>query len=235
MQESVERMQSIRSWIGMAPAGGAGGGNSKPNATLARRQQAAQEKPHAERLASLVKAQTLQISQLQEDVDDLNANISRAVAAGDRRTAGAHLEERKRIQADMDVRRKKLANTRAQQKALETANSNIEHGLLLQEGASELKSAVQAMETIDLHEAVNDIQEAASMVDEHNAMLTEPILGSGGGTSLLDDAEMDAELDALMNAGHVDLPSVPSAKPTVAASVKKPSALISAEIKTDKE
>lgn len=229
-------MQAIRSWIGLTPASGSGSGEAKkPNATLVRRQQAAQEKPHHERLASQIRAQTLQISQLQEDVDDLNDKIKNAVAAGDRRTAGTHLEERKRIQADMELRKKKLANSRAQQKALENANSNIEHGLLLKEGADELKDAVAAMETIDLHGAVDDIQEAAGMVEEHNAILTEPILGGGDGG--INDAEVDAELNALMNE-HADLhamPSAPTKKPTVATVIKPVATKPDTAAATDKE
>ncbi len=213
-------MDYLRSLVGVSPsASAAAAKKKKPNAVLARKQQAAQEKPHHERLASSAKAQKLQLSQLQEDVDDMNTKLKLAVEVGDRRTAATYLAERNAIQADMTIRQKKLANTRAQLQAIETANSNLEHGLLLREGAEELTNVVAAMETIDVASAVGDIQEAAGMVEEHNVLLTEPILGTDDGG---DDA-VNAELDALMG---VKLPSAPGHTPkatthVAAAAVKK--------------
>jgi TolA-binding protein len=164
-------MQALRGVFGMAPSGGAAA-PKKPNAVLARKKQAAQERPHHERLALSVKAQQLQIGQLQEEVDDLNDKIKLSVDANDRASAGAHLLERKRIQTDIEMRKKKLANTRGQLHQIEMANANIEQALLTREGADELNSAVEAMETIDLDGAVDDMQDAAKTVDEHNERLT---------------------------------------------------------------
>ncbi len=197
-------MDAIRGLLGIAAPQPVH--KKKANTILERKKQAAQERPHHERLKLAITTQTLQIGQLQEDVDELNEKIQLAAAANDRRSAGVHIAERKRIQLDIDTRQKKLANTRAQLQAIETANANLEQGLLMREGADELKSAVEAMDTIDLNGAVDDMQEAASMVNEHNDRLTDPIFG--GGEELAD--EVNAELDAVMAAR---MPSVPTVAP----------------------
>lgn len=199
-------MQAIRGMLGITPPTTTT--QKKANAVLARKQQAAQERPHHERLALSIKAQQLQLSQLQEDVDELNDKIKLAVEANDRTSAGTHLAERKRIQADIEMRKKKLANTRGQLQQIETANANIEQGLLMREGAQELKSAVEAMETIDLDGAVADMQDAAATVNEHNERLTENIFDDGP-----DPSEVDSELDAIM---ATRLPTVPATRPVVA-------------------
>jgi hypothetical protein len=213
-------MQALRGVFGMAPSGGAAA-PKKPNAVLARKKQAAQERPHHERLALSVKAQQLQIGQLQEEVDDLNDKIKLSVDANDRASAGAHLLERKRIQTDIEMRKKKLANTRGQLHQIEMANANIEQALLTREGADELNSAVEAMETIDLDGAVDDMQDAAKTVDEHNERLTESIFGSP------DPSEVDSELDAIMGTRMPDAPTttpvVPTRVPAAAAAKKQES------------
>jgi hypothetical protein len=206
-------LDSIRGWIGVAPPKAATPAK-KPNAVLERRKQAAQEQTHEQRLAALIRAQTVQISQLREDVEDYKEQTNQHLASGNRVAARNAIEARKKVEADIALRQKKLENTRAQQHAIEMANANLEHGLLLQEGAQELKGATEAMAEIDLEGAVDTMQDAAAEVEEHNVLLTEPIFTAGG---TVDDGEVDDELNALL-AEQADLkaasfPDVPKTAP----------------------
>lgn len=107
-----------------------------------------------------------------------------------------------------------MANLKAQQQALETANSNIEQGLLLKEGSEQLKDAVGALDEIDLSSAVDTMQEAAGKVEEHNEMLSEPIFG--GSNTLIEQDEVDTELDALMQEQALEFPDAPKTTPVKA-------------------
>jgi hypothetical protein len=210
-------MDWLRSAIGVAPTNNRSNSRPAPNATLERARAREGEKPHHERLASLVRAQSLQMQAMREEYADLGghqdimrANVQSAIARGDKQEAGRLLRESKKIeleraklQAEMEMHEKKLANTRAQQQVLSTANANIEQALLMQSGAQELQSATQAMEEIDLAGAMDSIQDAAGLVRDHDQMLTEPILGGGVGQDTIDDDEVQEELRRLMDA-HAD-------------------------------
>ena len=121
-----------------------------------------EEKPHAERLASLVRAQTQQIGQLEDHLEEVTLEFEQIDVARNRPAAMQKLNEKKKLQAELDLLKKKLANTRAQQNAIQTATANLNQATLVEEGAVELKAVASAMTTIDLAGAMDSIQESTS-------------------------------------------------------------------------
>lgn len=196
-------MDWLRSAIGLqAPPP-----SSKSNATLDRYRQT----PHEERSEKFVRAQMMRIEMLKEELKDEESDTRAAVARGDRVAAQQHLTRAKKARLELQTLQKKHDNMMQTQGAILNAHSNVAQGLLVQESAAELESAVNALEEIDFKSAVDALQDAAAVMEEHDIRLTEPIFSNN-----VVEYEVEDELERLMQehqerealAATANLPSV---------------------------
>jgi len=185
-------MDWLRSAIGIAPA--TSSSSQKPNATLERYRNDT-SMSHEERSEKFARAQLMRIDMLKEELRDEEADAKVAVARKDRVAAQQHLMRAKKVRSELQTLQKKHDNMRQTQGAIQNANSNVAQGVLVQQGAAELENAVNALEEIDLDAAVDALQEAAGMMEEHDTRLTEPIFSNGG---IVDEYEVDEELDRML-------------------------------------
>lgn len=170
----------------------------KPNSTIERRKQAAKDQSHGDRLAALIRAENLRIGALQSEISDKTAEIDEFIKKNQNTQAKATMMEKRQLESTLVQKRARLANLTAQQNAVSQANGNLEHALLVSEGAEELESATSAMEQIDLTDAVNRMQEADNQLAEHNDILSQPMFTAG--TAIIDPDDVDAEFEAMLEA-----------------------------------
>ncbi len=185
-------LDSIRSMIGLAPPPPSS--SSAGNSVLERKREAAKETPHLDRLSTLAKAQDMQIACMKDELHEVQSGLKYATSVKNVNEMRSCLARGKELQAEMSLLEKKRVNTYAQLRAIQTADSNLDQALLVKEGAHELKQTVDAMEDIGLEDAVDQMQDAAAMVTEHNDLLTAPLFPSDA----VEDDEVDAELRALL-------------------------------------
>lgn len=167
------------------------------------------------RLQRMVKKQELDIGGLQEEIRELNDDSVKLVQRSrdpkvpvvERNQcvaeAKAKLTECARKKAELETVSKKLTNLRGQLSVMQTANSNLEHALLVQQGADELESTVAAMDDLNVENAIDRLQDAASEVHHHTSLFTQDMGLSGHDTVVLED-QVDEELAALMREQHDD-------------------------------
>lgn len=155
------------------------------------------EKTHAQQLATLERAQYVQLGQLQEEFQEVDAEFRQIDIARNRGYAAQKLQEKKRIQSEIDALSQKLQNTRAQQKVLQTASVTLLQVVTMKDGAAELAATAQAIETLDVHKVVEDMQEANSELQQYEKAITGPIFTKGG-NSVVENYEANAELDAML-------------------------------------
>ena len=168
--------------------------SSKPNATLERYRRDAEHTSHEERSEKFARAQMMRLQMLKEELKDEEDSTRAAVARGDRASAQQHLIRAKKVRLEVQTLQKKHDNMMQTHGAIQNAHSNVAQGMLVQESAMELESAVKALEEIDLDSAVDMLQDAATVMEEHDTRLTEPIFG----TDAIIEDEVDDELDRLM-------------------------------------
>lgn len=184
-------LDSIRSFIGVAPPPSP---VKRENAVLARKREEASSVPHIERLTRLARAQDMQMEALRDELADVTADLGAATKAKNASEMRTHLTRKKELEGELLLLSKKRTNTNAQLRTHNMADANLDQALLVEEGAHELQATVDAMETIDLEAAVGKLQDAALEVEEHNHLLTEPLIP---GSVAVDD-EVDEELQALL-------------------------------------
>lgn len=167
------------------------------------------------RLQRMVRKQELDIGGLQEEIKELNdesvalvkqsrdPNVPINVRNQCVADAKVKLTECARKRAEIEQLSKKLVNLKGQLSVMQTANANLEHALLIQQGADELESTVAAMEELQVEDSVDRLKDAAEEVHQHSALLTSD-MGLGGITqdSTVIEFQVDAELDALMREQH---------------------------------
>ena len=104
---------------------------------------------------------------------------------------------------ELETGKKRAHNLQGQLSVFQTANANVDHALLVQQGANELESIVAVMEELNVEDNVDRLRDAASQVHEHSN-----ILGSDMGLSgnpMAGEAQdylVDEELEALIRAQH---------------------------------
>jgi hypothetical protein len=184
-------MDWIRSAIGIQTAAPP---VKKPNSTLERYRRDAEHTSHEERSEKFARAQMMRMQMLKEELKDEEADVKAAVARKDRVAAQHHLTRAKKVRLELQTLQKKHDNMMQTQGAIQNANSNVAQGLLVQESAAELESAVHALEEIDLDGAMDTLQDSAAIMEEQDTRLTEPIFGS----NIDVEYEVDDELDRLM-------------------------------------
>jgi hypothetical protein len=205
VKRGAQKMDYLRRIIGVAPSSGGSGGASDD---IARRQQAILERHNSPttatqdsqqtRLTKLCRAQEMQLDQLQEERDDVDAELNAAVAAGNRKDAAARLRKRRELDVEIQQLQGKMKNTRTQLVALQTSHANVEQVLLIKEGAAELQAATQVVEQLDARGAMDRMQDSMALLEEQNRLLTEPIGVGGGSGTIAADYEAEQELNALM-------------------------------------
>jgi hypothetical protein len=179
---------------------------------------AAQSDPNVSQevqLQTLLTVQEVKLDALRDEIADLSKESAalvqqaqhpqtkptdRAILIADAKTALAKCAERR---AELAAGEKKLHNLRGQLSVLQTANSNFDHALLLQQGANELEGTVAAMEELQVEDSVDRLRDAASTVHEHSALLGEDMGLSGNPMAgAAQEYLVDEELEALMRAQH---------------------------------
>lgn len=170
----------------------------KPNQALERRR-GADERSHAERLAAQVHDMRVRVRVAEAECADLKEEARADLREGNRVAAQSKLAEAKVLAQQAQQNRSKLRNLEQQQSRIQTANANLDQALLVDEGATELQDAVDAMEQIDLEDAVDRVRDASDRVGDHDDLLTKPMFRD----LLVDPDEVDDEL-ARMEAQMAD-------------------------------
>jgi hypothetical protein len=163
----------------------------------------------------MVRKQELEMGGLQEETKELNEE-SVALVKQSRdpgvpvtlrnqcvASAKTKLTECAKKRAEMETLSKKLANLKGQLSVMQTANANLEHALLIQQGADELESTVAAMNGLEVEESVDRLKDAAAEVHEHSALFTQDMgLAGPGHDAVIIESQVDDELEALMREQH---------------------------------
>ncbi len=160
----------------------------KPHAALERHM--SDTTPHDQRTANLELAMTRQVGMLNAQLADLQETIA-ASPAGSAAMRQA-LVDKQRVTKELVAAQNKLANVRAQRNVTTTAAANIEHALLVKQGADELESIQTAMEQLDTESDVDRIREAADELKAHDDTLATPIFGD-----VVDDDDVEAQMAAI--------------------------------------
>ena len=208
-------MNAFRSMLGIHTATNAESASKAATSArsaelVANARSAGGEKTHTQQLATLERAQYFQLGQLQEQFQEVDAEFRQIDIARNRGYAAQKLQEKKRIQSEIESLSQKLQNTRAQQKALQTASVTLLQVATMKDGAVELAATAQAIETLNVHKVVEDMQEANSELQQYEKAITKPIFTNGGST-IAENFQADAELDAMLaeQADKNALPDVP--------------------------
>jgi hypothetical protein len=167
------------------------------------------------RLQRMVRKQELDMGGLHEEIDELNKeakalvdksknpNVPVNVRNQCTADARAKLTECAKKRAELDTLSKKLVNLKGQLSIMQTANSNLEHALLIQQGADELESTVAAMEGLQVEDSVDRLKDAAAEVHQHSAVLTADMgLAGIAQDPLVIEEQVEAELAAMMQGEH---------------------------------
>jgi len=200
-------MEWLRSTIGISdPAPPP----KKPNAVLERHKQESTVKTYDERSGALVRAQAMKIEMKEMEIAESDALCRKAVKERNQAQAKRHLTRSNQLKQELNTLRAKHNNLSQTGSKIADANQNLAQALLVKDGADELQGAVDAMEEIDLDDAIDKLQDNAAIVQEHDDRLSEPILGSN---AIMDD-DVDDQLAAMMqqqddaDAAAVNFPSV---------------------------
>lgn len=207
-------METIRSWIGIGSA-------PAPNTTSAHEKQAQERSKalvqaaasnissatDAERLEKLARAQTIQLDQKMDQLKEVEQELDQIDPQTQRDRTLQLIQTKKQCAIEAKALSQKLQNTRNQQKILDQARMNLEQQAALKESAVELKALALASEELNVQEAVDVIQDAVKDLKHQDKLLTKPIFGSTGGSTLVDQDEAEQELAALL--ARKSLPSVP--------------------------
>lgn len=206
-------MDSLRSWLGV------GGASAPPPSAQNKYVKAIQEKSEQsvqERYAMQARKQQLDLNSMGEEYTEVEQELKDAIATKDTATAAAKLKQKNALKREMEETSKRLANTKSKMQIQSAALSNLDEAVALQDGATELQEVTAAMKEIDLVGAIDKMQASASLVQEHNKMLSEPIFNLSGVSKDVDDDLVQEELQALMaqqaDADAMALPDAPLEK-----------------------
>lgn len=214
-------METLRSWI-LGSSTPSGSSNHEKQATerskvlLQQQQQQQQNATEPERLATLARAQTIQLGQLMDECNEIEEQLA-VIDPIKERTRALHLiQQKKQVKAEAESMSQKLENTRRQQKILDEARKNVEQQKALQESAVELAALAIVAKTVDIRETREVINDASKDLDDIRKELEKPMfVMHGGKSSIVEQDEAEQELAALMAKHH--LPSVPTTTVTTAA------------------
>lgn len=168
-------------------------------------------------LQRVLSSQEIKLGVLRDEIKDLNEKavtlvqqsrdpklkpLQQAQLVAEAKVALAECAERRH---ELAAGEKKAHNLRGQLSVLQTANSNIDHALLVRQGADELEATMAAMEELNVEDNVVRLQGAAAEVHEHSALLGQDMGLSGNPMAgEAQDYLIDEELEALMRAQHDD-------------------------------
>lgn len=213
----------MRYYAGAGPNPAAAAGGQKPRSVAVERKLAAAKvaedtgESQEVRLQRLLGAQEVKLNALRDEIEDLNAEavtlvqqsrdpklkpLQQAQLVADAKVALSKCAERRH---ELAAGEKKMHNLRGQLSVIQTANSNIDHAILVQQGANELEGTMAAMEELNVADNVDRLRDAAAMVHEHSDLLGQDMGLSGNpmaGTA--QEYLVDEELEALMRAQHDD-------------------------------
>lgn len=204
---------------GPNPAAAPSNRTSRPSVVAQQKIAAAEasEESQEVRLQRLLGAQEVKLEALRDEISDLNAEAvtlvkqsqdptvkppQRNQLVADAKVALAKCAERR---SELAAGEKKVHNLRGQLSVLQTANANMDHAILIRQGADELEGTMAAMEQLNVEDNVDRLRDAAAAVHEHSALLGEDMGLSGNPMAgVAQDYLVDEELEALMRAQHDD-------------------------------
>lgn len=181
---------------------------------LARAQQQPEESSEVQ-LQRRVRADEAKLKCMQDEITDLRKEAAGLVRASRDPKCPANLrvqhqqKAKELLAAALDKdhlaanKAKALHNLRGQLSVMQTANSNLDHALLVKQGADELESIVEATASLNVEDDVDRLRDAAATAHEHNALFAEDMGLSGNPMAGLAQEQMvDEELEALMRDQH---------------------------------
>lgn len=166
----------------------------KPNAVLERHKNDSQTKSYDERAQALVRAQNIKIEMKQQELDEETQLCQQAVKCRDQVNAKRHLMRVNFLKKELATLRAKNNNLAQTGTKISEANQNVAQALLVKDGADELEGAVNAMEEINLDDAVDKLRDNVGIVQEHDNLLSEDLFGE----KIYIEDEVDDQLAAMM-------------------------------------
>lgn len=191
----------------------------RSNPAVERKLAAAKATPPEEsqevRLQSEVRIREVKLGGIRDEIKELDTDAANLVRlardpkcpSNKRAQYTSEAKDKLRMAAEKrhlaTMKEKELHNLRGQLSVMQTANSNLDHAILLQQGADELESTVAATEALQVEDSVERLQEAAATVHEHSELFTGDMGLSGNPMSgLAQEYEVDEELERLMRDAH---------------------------------
>lgn len=192
-----------------------GYGTPAENPVLAQRRRELQTQTHQERLNEQYRSAQITCRAKEQEIEDTREEARNLLKRGDKRNAQIKLTRVKELETELNADRGKLKNLEMQQKKIDSAHSNLNQALLVDESAAELENIANAFEGIDLESAVDRVSEASHMLDTHDELLSTPMFN--GAAQIIDPDEIDADLAQmeaeLAGENLMDLPDVPQTVP----------------------
>ncbi len=181
-------MDWVRSTLGIT----ASTAPAKPHPLIAARSAT----PHDERAAALELSQTRQLRNMEDQLRDLNEDISRA----SRQPAVLRplLLQRATLTQTIAVHKGKLENSRSLRQNAAMAEANVEQALLMQQAAVHMEENTAAMDSLHVEDTVDRLSDVAKSMETHNDLLSTPIFRGTG--ALIDDDDIDAQMAAIQAA-----------------------------------
>jgi hypothetical protein len=188
-----------------------GYGKPPENPVLAQRRRELQTQTHQERLNEQYRSAQITCQMKEDEIADLKEEARDHLKRGDKRNAQVKLTRAKELETELVSDRGKLKNLEMQQKKIDSAHSNLNQALLVDESAAELENIASAFEGIDLETAVDRVAEASHTLDTHDDLLSTPMFN--GAAQIIDPDEVEADLAQmeaeLAGENLMDLPDVP--------------------------
>jgi membrane carboxypeptidase/penicillin-binding protein len=211
-------MQRAQSWFGFGAAPAKAPVTVHP--IVARHQATASQQSVRERLQEQMLAQRMDIEAEQAGHQMAIEQAAKCKAQGNReKWKYWMLEEVKHREAEATYRGK-LAFTEDQLRIHEAASSNLQHALILRDGTQELQATMGAMESLNVDDNIDEMQEHAGVVSEHDQIFSRPIRGPSTAQTAA-TMDLDDEWDRQQaQAVAARLPAVgPAATPTTTSAV----------------
>jgi Snf7 len=166
----------------------------------------------------LLRAQRMQLAQLRDEEKEVRADMESAVRERNQAQVRVKLARLKQLEGSISVAQGKLDNLNSQQRLLQSADSNVQQGVLMGAGADQLEALVQEADDIDLDDIVDRLQDGAVRTHEFSTRLSEPLMPADDGGGDIDEQvqEMMQRAEDERLAGLLDAPTtaaVPATRP----------------------
>lgn len=164
-----------------------------------------------DKLKLQIQALQMNVNAEQQDIQEAQMGWQLAQQIGDKQTWLYQKGKEQQHRLEVQKLQGKLKAAQDQMRLHETAQGNLQHALIIQEGAAELKQATEAMDTLNLEDHIDSIQDAAGQIEQHDALLTTSFIPATAAELELQD-QLGDEWDSIQ--AHRVAAGMPEIQPT---------------------